>query len=233
MIKGNVSFDGRSFYDFGIRAYCENPYEVAVPNIETKHIDGMNGDLHFYYGDYKNVNLTYLCIINEPEIFDRNFAGFRSWIYSSAGYKRLEDDRFPDEFRMASLLKGTKIGKIKDTFTITFSCKPQKYLKDGEQVASLDASGSIYNPTDYTALPLVRATGTGTIVIGDEALTITKNDDYTDIDCELMEAYKGTENLNANVTLDTGGFFTLPPGEDKITVSAGMTLDITPRWYQI
>lgn len=232
MKLGNISFDGRSLRDFGVtRALLKNRYEVAEPVVDTEHVDGRNGDILFFNGDYENVDLEYLCICEGD--FDTNFNGFKAWAYNHLGYRRLEDDAYPDEFRLATILKATSIAKYRDCFEITFNCKPQKFLRTGETAITYSESGVIFNPTEYKAKPLIKVSGTGKLTIGQTAMTVTKNDSFMMIDCERMDCYRDTENLNSDIELTTGDFFTIDEGQNAITISTGMSIEIEPRWWRL
>jgi phage-related protein len=56
---------------------------------------------------------------------------------------------------------------------------------------------------------------------------------YTDIDCEMMNCYKGSINCNGNVTMTTGNFFELKEGNNTVTYSGFSAVEITPRWWKI
>lgn len=233
MMLGNISIDGRSLKDFGVRmSLLKNRYDQPEPSVDSEHVAGRNGDILFYTGDFKNIDLNYLCVCDEGD-FDTNFNGFKSWLYSHQGYMRLEDDAFPDEYRMGADIKATEIEKYRDCFELVINCKPQKYLRSGEIPVKFSESGKIFNPTDYPSKPLLKVTGTGELIIGSDAITILANDSYMMIDCELMDCYRDDENLNNAVAMTTGNFFTLQSGVNEIFLSKGMTVEITPRWYRV
>lgn len=232
MMLGNISLDGRSLRDFGVKyALCKNRYEQPEPAVETKHVDGRNGDILFYTGEFKNVDLKYLCVCEGD--FDTNFNGFKSWLYSKNGYLRLEDDAFPDEYRMAAALKATDMEKARDCFELELNCKPQKFLKAGEIATTISGYDHLYNPTDYESKPLIKVTGTGKLIINNTEMNIKKNDSYMMIDCELMDCYRDNENLNADIELTTGEFFTLLSRTNDIHCATGMTIEIIPRWFLV
>ena len=58
---------------------------------------------------------------------------------------------------------------------------------------------------------------------------------YTDLDCELMEAYKDTlaTSKNANITLTDGKFFSLIPGANTISFTGLSKIEITPKWWRL
>jgi phage-related protein len=160
-----------------------------------------------------------------------------SFLYSQRGYVKVSDTFHPDEFYLATFselrdLKHT-IGRKIGSFKIVFNRKPQRYLRSGNRVSSFSDVGSLKNPTTFDALPLIRAYGTGSFTIGDISVAITSADTYTDIDCELQEAYKGSVNCNGNITLTDGVFPHFAPGVNNISMTGITSLEITPRWWRI
>lgn len=229
---GNVAFDGTSLADFGVKmALCKNRYNQPKPKIDAEHVDGRNGDVLFFNGDYENVDITYLCVVDGD--FEDNFGAFREWAYSKGGYRRLEDSGTPDEYRMATILEATEVSEHRDCFEVTFNSKPQKYLRIGDNPIEYTKNSIIRNPTKYNALPLIKVTGTGALSIGDETMRITANNSYMMIDCELMDCYRDNLNLNQSVTLTTGSFFSLKPGKNNIVIPSGMSIELTPRWWKV
>lgn len=91
----------------------------------------------------------------------------------------------------------------------------------------------IDNPTLFDAKPLLRVYGTGTLGIASSTITISSADVYTDIDCELMDCYKGSANKNAYVVFSSNDFPVLKPGKTGFTFSGITQVDITPRWFSV
>lgn len=98
---------------------------------------------------------------------------------------------------------------------------------------------TLYNPTPFDSLPLIKVTGTGTLGIGDWILTITGlSSQVLYIDCDMMEVYKNTggiiEGANSLVSINKNTFPKLVSGVNNITKTSGLTnLKITPRWWRI
>jgi phage-related protein len=118
-------------------------------------------------------------------------------------------------------------------FGITFICDPRRFLKSGDNVNVLTSNGSLFNPTYYDAKPLIRVYGTGSFTVNDITVTITNANQYTDIDCEIMDAYKGTTNCNGNIQTTNNKFPVLTPGQNNITLNGVTRLEITPRWWTV
>lgn len=90
------------------------------------------------------------------------------------------------------------------------------------------------NPTLFPSEPLIRVTGNGSFVMDGVTVTVNTPGTYTDIDCELMDCYEGSTNRNDKVTFSTYDFPKLRPGENSITLGAGITsVEIWPRWWRV
>ena len=142
----------------------------------------------------------------------------------------------PEEYRMARFIGGFVVSesdRVSAALTLNFDCMPQRWLLSGDMPQTYTANGSIHNPTMFASKPLIRAYGTGTFTINGVTVSITAANQYTDIDCELMDCFKGSTNCNSNVVLTNGEFPTIAPGTNSITKSGITSLVITPRWWTL
>ena len=236
-MRNYFTFDGKKSSDYGVYISGSHVYD-APERDETKiEIPGRNGELTIDNGRYKNQPLKDPAFIIED--FDPNIEGLRNYLMSKRGYFRLEDTYHPQEYRLAKWSGGLEVepdasNHLAGSFELNFSCYPQRFLKSGELPIEITGASSIYNPYVNTALPLIRAYGTGSFSIGGVTVQITAANSYTDIDCDLQEAYKDTlaTNKNSNVRI-TGEFPSLKPGNNAITLSGITRLIITPRWWVI
>lgn len=226
-----LTFDGISSKDFGVYINGNQTYNAPARSREVINVPGRNGALLIDNGRYENVDLTYHAFIYRD--FSTNIEGLRNYLLSKTTYKRLEDTYHPKEFRMG-IYKGDFKSDVVEwleagEFDLLFDCKPQRFLKSGEVVTEFAGNGHILNETDQIAKPLLRVYGTGTFAINGSTMAISAANVYTDIDCELMDAYKGTTNCNGNIS---GSFPALAPGENAVTISGSITkIEITPRWW--
>lgn len=233
-----LTYNGKSTLDFGVHISGEDTWRSAAPDLERTSIPGRSGDLVSFNKRYKNVEINYhMGIIRD---FDQNYSGFVNFILSNPGYHRLEDSYHPEVYRLAVMESDfdpeMSVLNRQGQFDVKFSCKPQTYLKSGEKPKEFTASGSIYNPTMFDALPLMRIYGEGELEIGLETIRVKRVDNYIDIDCELEDAYKefAGNNRNKFIELSSDSFPSLPPGETRITLGSGITkVIITPRWWQL
>ena len=201
---------------------------------EFVKIPGRDGDLILDNGRYNNITVSYKAYIIED--YNNNMRDLRNALMSKRGYMRLQDTINPEEYRMAKAIPFNidEYGVLRAAeFTMQFICKPQRFLVDGDNEIEVTAATSLLNQYEETAKPLIRAYGTGSFSIGGVSVQITSASDYTDIDCELQEAYKDTlaTNCNGNIVLTDGKFPVLKHGENAITLNGITKLEIIPRWW--
>lgn len=229
-----IIFGGIDTRRFQVGIFGNQLATAPERDVELLSIPGKNGDVVLDKGRYKNITVKYKAyIINE---YNANIRGLRNALISKKGYQKLEDTVNPQEYRMARAIpfEPDEYGVLRAAeFEMEFDCKPQRFLKSGEQKIVISSASSIFNQYDETAKPLIRAYGTGTFTINGVSIQITTANSYTDIDCESMEAYKDTmaTNCNGNIVLTNGEFPTLAPGANAISMTGITQLDIMPRWW--
>jgi phage-related protein len=230
LVVGGVSTSGKGIYvlDSNDETMPERDYEpVSVP--------GKSGDLHFSNNRYLNKEITYKCVCMGNA--KQTVPAICSELLAQSGYVRIEDTLNPEYYKIGEFRGGTvpEFASCKDAarFDLLFDCKPQKWLKSGENEVSVASGGTLTNPTFYPAYPLLEITGSGAIGIGSRTLTITNNPGTLIFDCDIGDAYSKTAHANYNqyVTQDKAEKYTLESGDTGITLASGMTLKITPRWW--
>lgn len=234
-------FNNECSVDYGIYTTGTGTFNGASKIQTTTTVPGRNGNLIITDGNYNNI--TYPVKIGFYGINQTNFEqkamAIRSWLLSPSGYCRLEDDYHPDVYRMAQLASGIDFDVptilVVGEAELGFDCKPEQWLKAGEKEIVITSESTLYNPTRFTAKPLLNVTGTGVIQIGDVQVTVTENIGDLVIDCDLENAYGANgEFRNGDITLDTDGKFpTLKPGNTGIVVGSGMTVGVVPRWWTL
>lgn len=235
-ISNNLIVNGKPFSDFGVYVTSRDTYNAPERDEEIIEVKGRNGSLTIDHGRYKNISVSYPCVIVDN--FQDNIDMLRNFLQSIRGYVRIEDDFHPHEYRMGRISSGFSLKpNIHDdasTFEIIFDCKPQRFLKSGEQKITITTTGAVIrNPTLEESKPLIRAYGTGTLTINGETITVNSANEYTDIDCEMQSCYKGSTNCNGNVTMTTGEFFTLASGNNTVTFTGFTSLEIIPKWWRV
>lgn len=228
-------FAGKSSEDFDCHISGVGTFKSPSRSVENVQVPGRNGDLHIDNGRYDNVTVTYPAFITQD--FKKNFDALKAFLLSQMGYKRLSDSYHPGFYRRARFTGNIEPSMSAlnraGSFEISFDCDPRRFLTEGEKTLSFTAAGSFQNRTRFDALPLIRAYGTGIFTLNGTPVQIATADTYTDIDCELQEAYKGTTNCNGKIVLTSGEFPTLAPGANELALSGITRVEITPRWWTV
>lgn len=238
MAINSITFNGQNSLVYGLYVSGNQTFNSAEKDYSKVSVPGRSGDLLVFNNRYKNVNLNYDAILIEN--YEENAERVRAWLLSADGYCRLEDTYHPNEFRMASFSGpidfDSKMLEAGET-TLTFDCKPQRWLKSGEQKILLtpDNNRPIINPTLFEAKPLLRVYGIGQLQVGTGVINInTSGTEYIDIDCDIMDCYEGSINRNRNVTISKWPTFT--PGNNIIDFPNDSNITkvyITPRWWTL
>lgn len=228
--------DGVDSRDFGVYISGQGTFSSPEREYDMRPVPGRNGDIVGIETRFSNGDLTYPAFIYAN--FKSNLESLRAFLNSLFGYKRLEDTYHPDEFRQVVFTGPFEPNVVSrnnaGSFDISFDCKPQRFLKTGESTTTLTSTGTITNPTRFESKPLLRVYGTGNLGIGSQTITILQTDTYMDIDCEMMDAYKGTTSMNSSIQLTGYNFPTLKPGVNNISLGTGISkVEITPRWFTI
>ena len=238
---GVIIFNGIPSTNYGIHVETPPVYATPERDYEVVHIPGRNGDLVIDKGSYQNVTRKYSISVGE---IDGNFttlaAGVSEWLHSASGYARLEDSYESDYFRLAYYVADVEMENLfhqAGKMLIEFNCKPARFLKAGERAVPFTTDGSISNPTFQKSFPklTVVVSGSGTLTIGDQTITIsglTKSTRMV-IDSELQDVYEegSLTNLNSKVSF-SDGFPLLSPGVNTITFTGSITsVEVIPRWW--
>ena len=231
-------FDGISTIDYDVYVYpTDTMYQAPAHQYTMLTVPGRSGSLLIDEKRFDNIDREYGVVIAESGKV--NIDLLRNALASRGGYFRLEDTFDTTHFFMATYNKiftpaidwRGNSAKI----TLSFNCKPQRYLKSGETVIDMSSSGNITNPTRFSAKPLLRVYGNGVLGVGSTNITITGNTySYVDIDCDMGRAYYGATPLDSKITLNTIDYPELTPGNNGIVLGTGITrVIITPRWWEL
>ena len=236
---GIVMFNGISSLDYGIQVEHPPEYQAPARDYEVIHVPGRNGDLVIDNGSYQNVNRSYQMAIGDLQKDYTSMANVISeWLHSVSGYARLEDSYELEYYRMAMYQDEISVENIMQhagRLTVDFNCKPQRFLKSGEEIVKITKRTTLYNPTGFNSLPCITVygSGRGVLSVGQHIVTISNINGSIVLDSEIQDAYKGTVNRNADITLNKG-FPEFIPGENSITWTGGITyVEVIPRWWTL
>lgn len=219
--------------DSMLKAPAHKYEEVVVP--------GRSGKLLMDLASFDNIVREYdVQIVGDSEL--AQFIALRNYLASRTGYLRLTDSFDPTHYYMAAYTEAFDLtadwhSQKRARGTITFDCKPQRFLLSGETAVVMTASGTITNQTRFPSKPLLRVTTTrataSVLGVGSTNITI-KRQGVIYIDCEMGRAYNGATPLDTFISLNTIDFPTLEPGSNGISLGTGISrVEITPRWWEI
>ena len=267
MPKSFIVFNGQSSTKFGLTIEelpdSNHPERRAAPY----QIEGRNGSFVHEDGVFGNYEQGYAFNTRNITTGRNTYQTARdiaSWLLSSSGYCRLEDTYEPEYYRLARFAGPFNVENILRRYgrgTLSFDCRPERYLKSGEKAITLfenvDLSTSIIqhafimNPCAFSAKPLIRLTGRGQIRLMTESCDDI-NADITDLLIQL------NHQVDMTITIDCASFEvsepswvtyktlypilpTLQPGRNQLSVTNVGTdktgyitkLEIIPRWWTV
>jgi len=236
--RGLFVYGGESSADYGM-VVAEPPVFDRPARKQTVYkVPGRNGAQIIQQDAWEDIPRTYRVWLTDNkdkglvEIIDAATA----WLNSANGYQRLEDSFEPDTFRLAYYSGGADISNNlmqAGEANIRFTCRPERFFKTGEHPLDISGADPIFNPTRYTALPLIHIEGSGTVALTISGRQITADiTDYINIDCETMNAYREpTEYKNDKIS---GTFPLLEPGVNAMLITGAITAaTLVPRFYTI
>ena len=236
--RGLIVYGGEASSDYGMVVAEAPSFERPTRKQSVYTVPGRMGDVVFQQDAWNDVARTYqvwLADDAEKDLVDQVDA-FEAWLNSQKGYQRLEDSFEPDVFRLAYYSGGIGVSNHLTQYgeaTLSFTCRPERFYKSGEQPISVVNGDKINNPTRFASKPLIHIEGSGTITISCGGKTMSASvTDYINIDCEQMNAYRlPAENKNSQIS---GSFPTIEPGINTVGITGTVSLcTITPKYFTI
>lgn len=235
-------FNGQSSLELGIRIRTKSIFSMPKYDMSFVSIPGRNGDLINSNKRIGNVSISYTCFVPAISIEElaTKIRNIKKWLYVDVdSYHEFQDSYEPDFVRYAVFANKLditeQVNKI-GVFTLTFSCKPFKYLEESLSLKEINRSGTtLFNPYPFASKPYFRIEGNGSINLiitnskGTNTWYFSNIEGYIEIDSELMSCFKDTVLENKKMYGDD--FPLLECGENHIEVTGNATkLSIIERW---
>ena len=236
MLNETFYLDGIDARSAGIRLQTPVEFSEAVPVVESQAIPGRNGNIIFETGSYENRVGTASCFCLQEDV-EMAISSAGRFLMGKNGYRRLETSDEPEHYWMARVVNSPQIAmrlRTLSPFDISFDCKPQRFVKAGENTVVFTANGSLFNQYGQIALPFITlyGNGAGRLTIGDCVVEVKALDGALYIDSDTQNAYN--DNGNQNMNINAPVFPTLPDGETQIAFSGGIErVEIVPRWWEL
>ena len=236
MLNETFYLDGIDARSVGIQLQAPIEFSEAVPVVEAQTIPGRNGDLIWETGSYENRSGEASCFCLQNDV-EKAVSSAGRFLMGKKGYRRLETSDDPDHYWMARVENSPQIAMRLRTlapFDIGFDCKPQRFVKAGENAVVFTSNGSLFNQYGQIALPFITiyGDGAGRLTIGDCVVDVKALEGVLYLDSDTQNAYndKGNQNLNINAP----AFPVLGDGEIRIAFSGGIERgEIIPGWWDL
>lgn len=245
--RGLIRWGGEASDGFGMVVAEAPSFDKPKRKTTVFNVPGRNGSVLFQENAFEDVTRSYKVWVAEETTEDsggditgtleERVDAITAWLNSKNGYQKLEDSFEPEVYRLAYYSGGNDISNDMQQYgaaTLTFTCRPERFLKSGETPVTVTTGATLTNPSRFASKPFIHIEGTGTVElsIGGQAIVITGLVDYINIDCERMNAYRETsENMNDHVA---GTFPSIASGNNTVTIIGTTTLvQITPNYFTI
>lgn len=223
-----ITFNGITSDSIGVIVERIPNRFIPTRRFVEQEVAGRNGNVLIADRSFPNVMQEYEVYLSaESQGLPSVARACAEWLCTPTGYAVLTDSYDTSVLREAFLVDGFNVENSLNKFgrcTITFSCKPQKFLLTG-QTSTTDTT--IVNPTPFEARPLLTVSGSGTIAINGTEIEVLETVSDFDIDCETMNAEDNTKIFCLDFPVLTAGTNTITK-DNTITV-----LEITPRWWTL
>lgn len=173
----SLTFDGYSSRNYGVYITGEAVYNAPERAVEMISIPNRNGAFALDGGHFENIEVTYPAGVfadSEADFADA-ISDFRNLLCSRKGYCTLTDEYHPDEYREAVYKSGLEVTPSQlraGEFTITFECKPQRFLNSGSTETTVTSGSTITNPTLFESSPFLEVKGKGTITMDGHVINV-------------------------------------------------------------
>lgn len=240
---GVIIFNNVSCADYDIVVEHYPEYQTPNRDVDVIHVPGRNGDITIDQGSFQNVDRVYPIAVGSYERrYTEQVNAIAEWLHGPVGYCKLEDSYEPEYYRMAVCTDGFEAENMSHMLartTITFNCKPQRWLKVGD--VSIHNPTLMKNPTRFPASPIITVTGNGTLTFNNakhgttHSVTISNNGSTLIINSETQDAYDSAgNNCNGKIQLSRNGFPVLYSGDNVIIASGGISSwEVVPKWWTV
>lgn len=266
---GVITFNGITSTSVGVQVAHPPKFVYPEKDSEAVHVPGRNGDIIIDKDSYKNVPREYELTVYDqahPEwTYSERMVKVSNWLHSAKGYAKLSDTYDVGYFRKARYVEEAQEFEnfINEggVGTITFDCRPERFLDSGDVVISSSTATSASdglranNPTQYISKPKIRIVGSTGDGESYGELTVTlrlwradTNSSSNIFKINGARVQGGTPEVIIDSELQTiwcnspepftyqfyDGFPLLYATNNRLYFSSGNALlEVTPRWYII
>lgn len=218
-------YNGINSKDMGVILKGLPPITKPKKRMETIQVPGRNGTLHIDENCYEPITISLECTLKkgmDPRKITEWLIDFGTITFSD------ELDKFYNA-TITNSIPLERVFRIYREFILQLELQPialsiEEYSyncnNNDENTLKIDCTAEMY--------PYIKITGSGEVqlTINNKICTLTIDEQYIELDCELQNAYKDTKSKNDKMN---GEFPTLEPGENKIQIIGNATMQIKYR----
>lgn len=217
--------------DYGI--HPKERVEVPTPERDIEHVEiqGRHSSLTKKHG-YKDIPLSVFFYMKDEENFKPIFRKAKMKLLNAKTIAFDDDKEVFYKVKSVQINGAENIIKTFGEFMVDFVLEPFQYeIADSTQTVT---DRTIINNEGYESQPIIMAevSGSGSIYVNDDEITIVDVNGSIIIDSELMNAYRNNNGIITNLNNHmVGDFPVLEHGNNVIEIDGDIErLEINPRW---
>lgn len=200
----------------------------ADKKIENIQVEGRDGSLTRFLG-YEDLKFSLAFNILFQKDIKQKLREIKGIISNATQLSFDDSPTFFYKIKQAQISDTETIIKSSGISSVDFVCEPYEF--EQSNTVTYTSATTIVNKTTTTALPFIKVTGTGTVVlkVNGIGITLTNLTNYIVLDSQIQEAYQGlTTNMNSNMN---GEFPIFNIGNNSISWDGNVTkIEITNNW---
>lgn len=163
-----------------------------------------------------------------------NLDTVKAWLTGSSTLLRSDDPLKYQLARISAKIDWKQVYSTREIQVDFIISDPYRYKLSESNTVISSFPGTVVNAGTVSSLPLLKVTGSGTVVFVVNGVSITYVFDtaYVYIDCDAMSAYYSVlDDKCRNMTIAGDDYPTLAPGSNTISKTSGTltSIEVTPR----
>lgn len=217
----SFTFNGHSSDEFGIRIERFPDLNRSERKYRSASVSGRNGNIYQMQDAWEEVTVSYQIFAGERQngAAVSDFTDIVEWLNSADDYAVLSDTYDTTHYRMAVFVDEMEIESQWHTFgkaTVKFRCRPERFIVTSP--ISVSDGGTITNPTNHIAKPIITLTGNGQM----SQIDLAKTQNNT--------AYSGSSFTSAMIANLIDKYFQISFSNDFSTFTIPSTWATTPTY---
>lgn len=224
------SLDGVSCQTVGL--YCDTPpVQIMARQRGQKYAVGQDEDIYVPDDSYNDISLAFSCYAFKPDDFDTS--QIYAYLHGKTKLTYTRNDGYYYKIRSFTVNASERYDGSCIKYTITFTCKPFRYI-DNEETVTVTGRDVVTNEGTRYCKPIYTITtssqtGNGSISVNGQALTFTATQSKPIgnkkliVDAERMIVY---DDLERNRMMITSGFLPFMNVGNNVVALSGIATSV-------